>query len=50
MQDLSRNGITLNGRPIKKNAIILMDGDIIRLPNSLGESLISARLLLLTHS
>ncbi|KJA25792.1 hypothetical protein HYPSUDRAFT_133969 [Hypholoma sublateritium FD-334 SS-4] len=34
-QDLSRNGITLNGRPIKKNSIILMDGDIIQLPNSL---------------
>ncbi|KAF8203038.1 kinase-like protein [Pholiota molesta] len=35
-QDLSRNGITLNGQIIKKTSIILMDGDIIQLPNSLS--------------
>ncbi|KIM47834.1 hypothetical protein M413DRAFT_15933 [Hebeloma cylindrosporum] len=34
-QDLSRNGIILNGQCIRKAAIILMHGDIIQLPNSL---------------
>ncbi|KAF9566147.1 kinase-like protein [Agrocybe pediades] len=34
-QDVSRNGITLNGEHIRKALVILMDGDIIQLPNSL---------------
>lgn len=33
-QDLSRNGITLNGQHIRKAAVILMDGDVLELPNS----------------
>lgn len=33
-QDLSRNGITLNGQHIRKAAVILMDGDTLELPNS----------------
>ncbi|KAF8167725.1 kinase-like domain-containing protein [Crassisporium funariophilum] len=35
-QDVSRNGMTLNGQNIRKTSIILMDGDVIRLPNSLA--------------
>ncbi|KAK2461619.1 hypothetical protein APHAL10511_006082 [Amanita phalloides] len=35
-QDLSRNGITLNGQSIKKASVILLDGDIIELPNMLS--------------
>lgn len=34
-QDLSRNGIYINGQRIRKTNIILMDGDILELPNSL---------------
>ena len=36
-QDLSRNGIILNGQYIRKAAIILMHGDVLQLPNSLSE-------------
>ncbi|KAH6916894.1 kinase-like protein [Coprinopsis sp. MPI-PUGE-AT-0042] len=32
-QDLSRNGIILNGYRIRKAAVILMDGDVLELPN-----------------
>ncbi|KAF8913035.1 kinase-like domain-containing protein [Gymnopilus junonius] len=35
-QDVSRNGITLNGQQIRKTAVIVMDGDVIQLPNSLS--------------
>ncbi|RDB28880.1 Meiosis-specific serine/threonine-protein kinase MEK1 [Hypsizygus marmoreus] len=35
-QDLSRNGIHLNGQHIRKTCIILMDGDVLELPNSLA--------------
>ncbi|KAF9527775.1 kinase-like domain-containing protein [Crepidotus variabilis] len=35
-QDVSRNGILLNGQPMRKTAVILADGDEIRLPNSLS--------------
>ncbi|KAG6817703.1 hypothetical protein H0H87_004494 [Tephrocybe sp. NHM501043] len=35
-QDVSRNGLYLNGQHIRKTAIILMDGDLLRLPGSLG--------------
>ncbi|PPQ67098.1 hypothetical protein CVT25_005699 [Psilocybe cyanescens] len=34
-QDVSRNGILLNGQCIRKTSIILMDGDMFQLPNSL---------------
>ncbi|TFK77273.1 kinase-like protein [Pluteus cervinus] len=33
-QDLSRNGILLNGQPIRKTAVILLDGDVFELPDS----------------
>ncbi|KDR85377.1 hypothetical protein GALMADRAFT_53578 [Galerina marginata CBS 339.88] len=35
-QDLSRNGLRLNGQDIRKTAVILMDGDVITLPNSIS--------------
>lgn len=35
-QDFSRNGFTYNGQTIKKNSVILMDGDILGLPNNIG--------------
>lgn len=34
-QDLSRNGIVLNGQSIKKTSVILVNGDILELPNTL---------------
>ncbi|KAF9447792.1 kinase-like protein [Macrolepiota fuliginosa MF-IS2] len=34
-QDLSRNGIVYNGQHIKKNSVILMDGDVLGLPNNI---------------
>ncbi|KAJ4485938.1 kinase-like protein [Lentinula aciculospora] len=34
-QDSSKNGIILNGNRIKKTSVILMDGDSIRIPDSL---------------
>nr|KNZ74118.1 Meiosis-specific serine/threonine-protein kinase mek1 [Termitomyces sp. J132] len=34
-QDVSRNGLYLNGQHIRKASIIIMDGDVLRLPNSL---------------
>ncbi|KAK0208191.1 kinase-like domain-containing protein [Desarmillaria ectypa] len=34
-QDMSKNGIILNEHRIRKTAIILMDGDMIRIPDSL---------------
>ncbi|KAJ3771445.1 kinase-like protein [Lentinula raphanica] len=34
-QDSSKNGIILNGHRIKKASIILMDGDLLRIPDSL---------------
>jgi len=37
-QDLSRNGIILNGQYIRKAAVILMHGDVLQLPNSLSEN------------
>lgn len=37
-QDLSRNGIYLNGQHIRKTNIILMDGDELELPNSISSS------------
>jgi meiosis-specific serine/threonine-protein kinase MEK1 len=41
-QDKSRNGITLNGQYIRKSSVILMDGDILQLPNSLSVALLRA--------
>ena len=35
-QDLSRNGIHINGHRVRKANIILMDGDVLVLPGSLG--------------
>ncbi|TFK36884.1 kinase-like domain-containing protein [Crucibulum laeve] len=35
-QDLSRNGVSLNGQRIKKASFIMMDSDILTLPNSLA--------------
>ncbi|PFH54831.1 hypothetical protein AMATHDRAFT_134629 [Amanita thiersii Skay4041] len=32
-QDLSRNGVALNGQQIKKSSVILLDGDVLKLPN-----------------
>jgi hypothetical protein len=34
-QDFSRNGIVLNGQSIKKTSVILVNGDILELPNML---------------
>ncbi|KAJ3784590.1 kinase-like protein [Lentinula aff. detonsa] len=34
-QDSSKNGIILNGHRIKKASVILMDGDLLRIPDSL---------------
>ncbi|KAF8898929.1 kinase-like domain-containing protein [Infundibulicybe gibba] len=34
-QDMSRNGIILNGQHFGKTSVILMDGDVLELPNSL---------------
>ncbi|KAF8078795.1 kinase-like domain-containing protein [Lyophyllum atratum] len=35
-QDVSRNGLYLNGQHVRKTSIILMDGDVLRFPNSLA--------------
>ncbi|KAG6911574.1 hypothetical protein DXG01_011877 [Tephrocybe rancida] len=35
IRDVSRNGLYLNGQHIRKASIIIMDGDLLRLPNSL---------------
>lgn len=34
-QDFSRNGVVLNGQSIKKTSVILVNGDILELPNML---------------
>jgi hypothetical protein len=33
-QDLSTNGIILNGQKIRKTSVILMDGDTVEIPSS----------------
>jgi hypothetical protein len=38
-QDLSMNGIVLNGHKIRKASVILMDGDIMEIPASQSTSL-----------
>ncbi|KAF5388497.1 hypothetical protein D9757_004578 [Collybiopsis confluens] len=35
IQDISKNGVILNGRRIKNASVILMDGDSLRIPDSL---------------
>ncbi|KIL71760.1 hypothetical protein M378DRAFT_65304 [Amanita muscaria Koide BX008] len=42
-QDLSRNGIILNGQQIKKVSIILVDGDVLELPNMLSFTCIQVK-------
>ena len=36
LQDNSTNGILLNGHKLRKASAIVMDGDVIQIPNSKG--------------
>ncbi|KAF8632954.1 hypothetical protein AX15_001556 [Amanita polypyramis BW_CC] len=42
-QDLSRNGIILNGQLIKKVSVILVDGDVLEFPNKLSFTCIQVK-------
>jgi hypothetical protein len=49
-QDLSRNGVVLNGQPIKKASVILVDGDVLELPNMLCKANATLNGVLLTKN